>query len=136
MDIRDYVKNKGKGGSGAEPARTVFTANPLRLTLTDDVTGTVITSQVAEATAFQPKQNAKGKWQNMLGWKIGLSPARDAGPNSEARSDTTGTYCGLPITGQLNLFVGIGKVECDGEEFVLLPRADDSDSDGSESAEE
>jgi hypothetical protein len=121
QDVKAFLKNKQAGGNSDEgPAPSHFDADDLICTITTP-DGTVVLSCELAAKGFKPKQ-VKGKWVNTLGWQAMPKAAR--GDDEES---TAGEYCGLPVTGNLMLYVGIGKVPA-GEPFRLRPEAD-TDSD-------
>ena len=133
-NVKAFLAAKEANGDGVDgPKSTDFDAETLTLTLTRP-NGEVVATGEAIPRGFKPK-NVKGAWVNTLGWMCQLAAARDAGPNSEARPDTTGTYCDVPITGQINLFLGIGKVPSGREPMTLRPD-DDTGSDDSDGSDE
>lgn len=114
QNVKDFLKQKSESGNDGEgPASSHFDADNLTCTITQD-DGTVVLETQLIAKGFKPK-NVKGSWGNTLGWQVMPKVARDGDEES-----TAGEYCGIPVTGNLMLYLGIGKVPA-GKPFRLRP---------------
>ena len=115
-DIKKFLAEKqAGGGDDVVPEQSGFDAEDLTCTI-QTADGSVVLQTTLPARGFKPAKNkTTGKWGNSLGWQ------------AMPRGDEAGSYCGLPVTGNIMLFLGVGKVPSGGDDFVLRPDSDDSD---------
>jgi len=123
-DIRKFIAAKAASGdAGDDPTPTGFNADTLRCHVTDSQGNTVLDCNLNPKGFKAKKDNRSGKWGNTLGWQ------------AMPKGDDSGTYCDVAVTGNIMLYLGIGKVPAGRPEAFELRSGDpgDVDTDGEDS---